>query len=38
MAEGRRRRGECGGVVGKGLGKMKELVIRIIDCNKVLVK
>ena len=38
MAEGQRRRSECGGGVGKGLGKMKEVVIGTIDCNKVLMR
>ena len=38
MAEGRRRRGDCGGGVGKGCGKMKEMVIGTIDINKVLMR
>ena len=38
MSEGRRIRGECGGGAGKGSGKMKVVVIEIIDCNKLLMR
>ena len=38
MAEGGRRRGDCGGGEGKGCGKMKEMVKGTIDINKVLMR